>query len=236
MTALLFSLLVLLVNPSAPAETHPWEGGWLGETEDGEALMAIVTPGFFSITHYQKEPSGFGHVLGGSWKAVEDGRVEITYEFHSAKSEMVGTTEEWEWSQMADVFVIHDYAFEREDDGTPGALQGAWLITGRERNGELRMRTPGARKTMKILSGSLFQWIAYNTDTGEFLGTGGGHYTTEKGNYTENIEFFSRDASRVGASLEFRYSIREEAWQHSGLNSRGEPLFEIWEQRTMLGI
>lgn len=60
---------------------------------------------------------------------------------------------------------------------------------------------PGARKTIKILSGTRFQWAAINSETGEFFGTGGGNYTFKDGKYTENIEYFSRDASRVGASL-----------------------------------
>ncbi|MEL6534252.1 MAG: membrane or secreted protein [Bacteroidota bacterium] len=235
MQVLIFSLLSLFLS-SHPFEAHPWEGGWTGEGDNGEKVLAIVTPGFFSITHFYQEPNKFGYTLGGQWLATEEGKVEVTYEFHSTMPEKVGSTEEWPWNKTPEGLVVAGQAFSRVDDGTPGALPGAWLITGRERNGEMRNRTPGARKTMKILSGSLFQWIAYNTDTGEFLGTGGGYYTTEKGTYTENIEFFSRDASRVGASLQFRYAVREDAWHHSGFNSRGEPLYEIWEQRTKLGL
>ena len=60
---------------------------------------------------------------------------------------------------------------------------------------------------MKILSGTRFQWIAYNTETKKFMATGGGTYTTLKGKYKENIEFFSRDNSKVGLNLEFDYEI-----------------------------
>ncbi len=87
------------------------------------------------------------------------------------------------------------------------SLNGAWLITGRKRDGNMVRRTPGDRKTMKILSSSRFQWIAFNTATGKFSGTGGGSYTAENGNYTEHIEFFSRDNSRVGAELSFQYEV-----------------------------
>ena len=81
---------------------------------------------------------------------------------------------------------------------------------------------------MKILSGTRFQWIAYNTETKEFLGTGGGTYTTDNGKYTENIEFFSRDDSRVGASLEFDYEVKDGKWHHKGESSKGDPIYEIW--------
>jgi hypothetical protein len=96
--------------------------------------------------------------------------------------------------------------------------------------------TPGARRTMKILSGTRFQWIAYNTDTKEFFGTGGGTYTTEKGKYTENIQFFSRDNSRVGQSLEFDFSLEDGNWRHKGLSSKGDPIDEVWTKRERLGM
>ena len=92
-------------------------------------------------------------------------------------------------------------------------------------------RKPGPRKTMKILSGTKFQWIAYNTETGDFSGTGGGTYTTEGGKYTENIDFFSRDNTRVGASLKFDYELKEKKWHHRGLSSEGSPIYEIWSLR-----
>jgi hypothetical protein len=84
---------------------------------------------------------------------------------------------------------------------------------------------------MKILSGTRFQWIAYNTETGQFRGTGGGTYTTIDGKYTENIEFFSRDDSRVGASLGFNFELKNGDWHHSGFSSKGTPLYEVWSLR-----
>ncbi len=54
---------------------------------------------------------------------------------------------------------------------------------------------------------------------------------TENGKYTEHIEFFSRDDSRAGASLEFNFELIDGLWRHSGLNSRGEPMYEVWSLR-----
>jgi len=76
-----------------------------------------------------------------------------------------------------------------------------------------------------------FQWIAYHTETFKFSGTGGGSYTSKDGIYTENIEFFSRDNARVGASLKFGYEINGNDWHHTGKNSKGEPMYEIWQKR-----
>jgi hypothetical protein len=120
--------------------------------------------------------------------------------------------------------------WERVDEGKD-ALSGNWKITGREQDGKIVVMRPGARKTIKILSGTRFQWAAINSDTGEFFGTGGGNYSFKDGKYTENIEFFSRDSSRVGASLSFDAALKEGKWHHSGLSSKGDKIYEIWERK-----
>jgi hypothetical protein len=126
--------------------------------------------------------------------------------------------------------------WSRIDNGSPGQLAGAWLITGRMEGSDMTKITPGARRTMKILSGTRFQWIAYNVESKEFLGTGGGTYTTANGKYTEVIDFFSRDSSRVGKSLQFDFSLSEENWRHKGFSSKGDPIDEVWTKREKLGL
>ena len=81
------------------------------------------------------------------------------------------------------------------------------------------------------MSSSRFQWTAINTETGEFFGTGGGYYTFKDGKYTEHIEFFSRDASRVGSSLTFDAELKNGDWHHSGMSSKGDPIYEIWSRK-----
>ena len=39
------------------------------------------------------------------------------------------------------------------------------------------------------------------------------------------------DDSRVGAKLVFAYGIKEGYWHHTGKNSKGEPMYEIWAKR-----
>ncbi|GAB1307461.1 hypothetical protein KH5_01440 [Urechidicola sp. KH5] len=85
---------------------------------------------------------------------------------------------------------------------------------------------------MNILFGTRFQWITCNTETKQFMGAVGGTYTTIDGKYTESIEFFSRDNSRVGLSLEFDYDLKDGDWHHSGFSSKGAPLHETWTLRT----
>ena len=112
-------------------------------------------------------------------------------------------------------------------------LQGKWLMSGRVRGKTERRRdTNQPRKTMKILVDGYFQWIAFNTNTFSFMGTGGGSYTAENGIYKENIDYFSRDNKKVGISLSFSYLINGQDWHHKGFSSKGDPLHEIWAFRN----
>jgi hypothetical protein len=120
--------------------------------------------------------------------------------------------------------------WQKVDEATE-SLAGNWRITGREQSGAMTPIKPAARKTIKILSGTRFQWAAINMETGDFFGTGGGHYSFKDGTYTEHIEFFSRDASRVGASLSFKAEINKGEWHHSGLSSKGEKIHEVWSRK-----
>jgi hypothetical protein len=204
-------------------------------SEDGTPLKSVVifADGYQVLTTYNTNTGEFIHTNGGTW-SLDGSTMTEKVEFHTDAPEMVG--EEFSFEVLLTETTLQivgtDMQLKRIDNGTPGALQGAWLMSGRMRDGETQMRnTDTPRKTMKILSGTHFQWIAYNTETKQFMGTGGGTYTTVDGTYTENIEFFSRDVSRVGASLEFNYELKDGHWHHSGLSSKGDSIYEIWSLR-----
>ena len=215
---------VAIFSISAAYAQTTLQGAW-----EGEDRVLVFSGNYFSHTRYEADT--FISTRGGTWHQEEDELV-LTYEYHTEDPDQVGEQEKILLKQAENYLILSKQAFKKIDDGSPGKLNGAWLITGRMRNGELRQRTPGPRKTMKILSGTRFQWIAYHTDTGEFFGTGGGTYTTKNGKYTENIDFFSRDQSRVGAQLEFDYEIKDGKWHHSGKSSRGKPIYEVWTLRS----
>lgn len=207
-------------------------GAW-ETTSDDKVGLWIVTEKHFSVTFYKSDE--FLYTEGGEWKLTADG-IELMWEYNTQDEGLVGTKRGYPIVVKGSKLTMNDTEWKRVDNGGPGKLAGAWLITGRYRDGEMSERTPGARRTMKILSGTKFQWIAYNVDTKEFFGTGGGSYTTKDGKYIENIEFFSRDNSRVGASLQFDFKIENGKWRHSGKSSKGDPLDEVWTKRDVLGI
>lgn len=216
------------------------EGAWKAEMQDeqGKTLVvfSVLIDGFVATTWYEKESHAFFRTQGGSY-TFKNGTFSQVVEFDSQDSAQVGQTLKFRIEVKANTIKSLDenVSWQRVDRGKPGALAGAWLMSGRIRNGQISNRdTNRPRKTMKILSGTRFQWIAYNTETREFKGTGGGTYTTIDGKYTENIDFFSRDATRVGASLVFNYEIKDGKWHHSGKSSKGADLYEIWSKRKFI--
>lgn len=226
--------LCLLIAPFLHGQNL--QGAWITmeSNEEGVQLRHTLTftDGFFSEAIFEKDDGKFVATNGGSY-TLSNGNIEFSYEFSTQNPEIVGEAESKSYSIKNDMLELGEITWSRIDNGTPGDLFGAWLISGRKRDGEIVKRdTSGPRKTMKILSGTRFQWIAYNTETKEFMGTGGGTYTTIDGKYTENIGFFSRDDSRVGASLEFNYELKDGDWHHSGLSSKGSPIYEVWSKRS----
>ncbi|MBB4078219.1 hypothetical protein GGR28_000820 [Lewinella aquimaris] len=235
MKLILFLLLVspvfLTAQTSEEALQGAWESSFLDENGTTNTLSMIIEEGYFSMTAYNKEEKNFIATLGGKYEVADDS-FNVTYEFDSSTPDNVGKTVAMPFVVDGSLLVFNgDKAWQRLDDGS-GPLAGAWEITGRKQDGEIRKRdTSGPRHTMKILSGTRFQWIAFNTETAEFMGTGGGSYTSEGDKYVERIEFFSRDPERVGAELGFDYKVVDDEWHHSGLSSKGDPIYETWGHR-----
>ena len=231
---LTLSVLILInLFSYAQSPVGAWERFY--DDEDGNNIRSVVifSEKFQSIVMYNAKTGEFIYSNGGTWE-LNGNMMTEKVEFDTANSERVGDELTFEVLITNNSLSIPDtnWEFSKIDDGMPGELNGAWLMSGRYRNGEKQMRsTDRPRKTMKILSGTRFQWIAFDTEKKEFKGTGGGTYTTINGKYSEKIEFFSRDNSRVGMNLEFNYDIDKGNWIHKGKTSKGDPLHEIWVKR-----
>ncbi len=228
-------VFVVMLTATYTGNSQSLIGAWeavIDNHSGRQKVVVVFSENHQSASKYDFNSGAFLSTNGGTYTLSGTTVTEVV-EFDSNSPERVGSEVSFEIELEDDAMTIKDIdvIWKRIDDGK-GPLSGAWLISGRMRNGELRKReTSGPRKTMKILSGTRFQWIAYNTETKEFMGTGGGTYTAEDGKYTENIEFFSRDDSRVGATLQFDFALKEGDWHHSGLSSKGQPIYEVWSLR-----
>lgn len=224
MKGIILILSLIYINPISDSSAK-FRGAW--KSDNG---VLIFAGNYFSYTAFSE--TEFRYTYGGSWK-MNGKMIVYTFEFHTKDPSKVGTNHEGELIINKKFIKVDGVKYTQIDDGKPGTHYGAWLFSNRMRNGEMGTvrNADNPRKTMKILSGTRFQWIAYNTETKEFLGTGGGTYLTMDGKYTENIDFFSRDNSRVGVSLEFDYELKGSDWHHKGFSSKGDPIYEIWSLR-----
>ena len=214
-------------------------GAWKLVSQNGNPVAAqeyvkIYQDDYFAFGVKNVADNAFIGAGGGPFKFA-DGKYSETLDFFTLNPLQVGTTTPFKIELNGNKLTLSANTndgmlvetWEKISDATDD-LTGNWVITGRKRDGEISRSTPGARRTVKILSGGRFQWIAFNSETKEFSGTGGGTYTAVDGKYTENITFFSRDNSRVGASLGFDFEVIDGEWHHSGLSSTGAPIYEIW--------
>jgi hypothetical protein len=220
--------------PDEKPADDPLTGAWMSKSNSGEQVLIFID-NYFTHTTYSRSAKKFIASRGGKYR-VDGNKIVINFEFSTVDKNMVGTEAPFNYAvegNKLDADISgNQAAWTRMDDGS-GALAGSWQITGRVQGDKMNEMRPGARKTIKILSGTRFQWAAINTETKEFSGSGGGNYTFKDGKYTENIEFFSRDSSRVGASLTFEGSVENGKWIHKGLSSRGEKIHEIWSRPSL---
>jgi hypothetical protein len=217
------------------------EGAWKlvsqnGKNVEDELVVKIIQDGYFSFGAKDAKTDQFIGAGGGEYQ-LSNNHYRETLDFYTKNPDWVGQTTDFSFDLVSGKMVIATETesgsfaevWERISEEVD-ALTGNWVFTGRKTEGEIRRSTPGARRTVKILSGGKFQWIAFNSETKEFMGTGGGSYEAIDGNYTEKIEFFSRDNGRVGAQLAFNFEVIDGEWHHSGLSSTGAPIYEIWSK------
>lgn len=184
--------------------------------ENADVIYSLID-GYFVETKFNLTTKAFEYTWGGPFTKEGNKLIVLTH-FDSRDKSVVGKSREIPFSVKN---------LELIDKGE-NALAGNWRMSGRKTGDQISENPLRARRTYKLLTDTRFQWFAINIETGEFSGTGGGTYQFINGKYTEHIEFFSRDSSRVGASLQFSAKIEEGKWHHSGLSSKGDPIYEIW--------
>ena len=123
----------------------------------------IIDNNYLVMTSYKVDSNKFIKTIGGFYNK-EGNRFNMSLEFNSNfKNDSISKIEiekKANWKKIS---------LKKND------LQGKWLMAGRVRNGnEQRRNLDRPRKTMKFLINGYFQWIAFNTETFQFSGSGGG--------------------------------------------------------------
>lgn len=201
------------------------EGVYKVENSDLHQVW-ILSDGYFSEINFKEQE--YISTKGGTYDFKEN-ELLVNTEFNDQDPSKVGEEITHHLTFKGDNFTDENGTKWIKQPDHPQQLDGLWKISGRQNNGEfVEINHSGSRKTIKILKDGYFQWIAIEPDAKKFFGTGGGKYTFQDGIYTEEILFFSKDDSRVGAELSFDGELIDGKWHHSGKNSKGDPLHEIW--------
>lgn len=222
--------LIIFYFSSAYGQQHPLEGAW--HLQDGTTQLTLVmVDNYLVCSTFDVDHKKFINTWGGTY-ALEGKQIKVAIQFNALEPEEVQQQRIYtmETGKKLISNLSGEKAIWENIDRNSGPLVGVWRISSRKVDGKLNELPLGDRRTLKILSGTRFQWVAINIKTGEFSGTGGGSYTFANNKYTENIEFFSRDNERVGAKLRFDGKVENGQWHHSGLSSKGDPIDETWSK------
>src|SRR5690606_496170 len=230
-SAFLLVCLVLTNFSLKAQDSGALNGAWEGKSGDGRFVM-LFQDSYATASHYTA--GAFKSTSGGPF-TLSGNRATVNIEFSSNNKDLVGTQQSMQFKVDGNQLTVtmegmgdREIKLQWVDQGK-GPLAGVWQITDRMEDGKLvPIQRSGTRKTLKMLTGTRFQWFAIDPATKLFAGTGGGTYSFKDGKYTENIEFFSRDDSRVGASLSFDGELKDGGWHHSGLSSKGDKIYEVW--------
>lgn len=225
---LLFVFLGFISLKGVAQVKHDISGAW-HSIQGGQEDVLLFQDGYVTHTVYYANEFLFSH--GGTY-TIAGNQIDVLVEYNSENKDEVGTQLKLNFdlkdNQLSLVMDDERMIWSRLDN-SEAALAGVWQITDRMEEGNVvPIQRTGTRKTLKILTGTRFHWFAIDPATKLFAGTGGGTYTFTNGKYTENIDFFSRDNSRVGAKLTFDGKLEKGKWHHSGLSSKGDAIYEVW--------
>jgi hypothetical protein len=104
-------------------------------------------------------------------------------------------------------------------------LDGTWeLVSGQP--------LPKGARNIKIISGGHFIFVAYDTEKGKPLYTGGGTYILNGSSYTEHMDFASDkiSAGLVGKDQPFTVKVDGNTFIQAGTLSNGKGLSETWNR------
>ena len=236
MKHLLRALLVcaLFVHPFFVQAQKSIEGSWSNSQGDVSTWI-LVTDQIISVTQFETSSHKLLATYGGTYR-LKGKELEIRQEWNSQDSLQVGQLKKITFQKKKGQIQLEQQVFSQMDKGESGKMKGAWIIVGNF-SGDVLSRRPNPffpRRTMKIHTGNAFQWIAYNVQTKQFFGTGGGYYSTQGNTYTEEIVFFTKASSSIGKKLPFEFQIQDGIWRHKGQKSTGGPMDEAWSRRELL--
>lgn len=222
-------ILALLLCSTLVIAQAP-KGAWKSQEPTGSTSTLIVTDNYMVIASYSVLNKSYERTEGGAF-TIQGDQMTYTPEFNPSDTAKVGIPIVYTVTMKDGILTLkyeEAMVWMKIDDGGNSSLSGTWKVS--EKDNDLKMQQTGTRKTVKLLSGTRFQWISFDTVEKTFYKTGGGTYSLKNGKYTEKIEFLSSDNNRVGTTQVFDSKLDGGVWDYKGTNTAGKPVHEVWEK------
>ena len=168
------ALTLLLIFTGQLALGQVPKGAWKSQEPTGSTSILIVGDSYLTIASYSFMNKYFERSEGGAFTMQGD---KMTYipEFNSADTAKIGIPVIFTITRKDDVLTLRyeeAMVWMLVDDASTVSMAGTWQITEKANNGQgalEKIHQTGTRKTLKLLSGSRFQWIAFDPGSKVFL-------------------------------------------------------------------
>jgi hypothetical protein len=133
------SILLLLLSFQM-LQSQSLLGAWVAKksvksntTTKDITIVFIFSENHHAATSYDAKTGAFMATFGGSW-TVNENTLTQTIEFDSKNPDRIGRIKSYEIELTDDQLYLKEdnITLKRIDNGTPGALKGAWLMSGKK--------------------------------------------------------------------------------------------------------
>jgi len=116
--------------------------------------------------------------------------------------------------------------------GKPLNHLGAWqLVSFKYGDTDKWSEVPPGEKRIKLITGTRFTWIAYETVSGKVKSIAGGPFTLSGSSCTQTIEYAGEGmADYLGKKQSFTIQLERDELHQSGQLSDGTKMEEIWQR------
>lgn len=231
--------LVLLLGFNINAQIL--NGAWRLVEKNGKQItdesIKLYSNSYFTYAAYDKDSGEFIEAKGGvyslnklSYKEHLD--IDSNEPSNSGKTLEYLITLDGKSLILTNLLTGEEETWEKFDDGDNYQMAYCWRIHKKKDEGDEDWRTIEyrPRKTLKMITNNRYQVLALNSETGQFVGSSGGTWSSESNTYVEHVEFFSKDQSNVGRSLVFKRAFEDGLWLHTGKATKGEEMMEYWHR------
>jgi hypothetical protein len=205
-----------------------------------------ITPTHFTWLSYDKETDRTTGTGGGTYTHIGELYVEDINFFYPPGSDILGQSipftvrmKDGKWyhtgysknmefdAETGEMIIVDSTKIEEiwervEAHGVKPnedhSLVGTWeLVSYMEPNQEVWSEYPDFVGYIKLITPTHFVFVKYNAEGDEVLFEGGGTYSLEGNNYTENILFmYPSGSQQVGTLLPFSKEMTDDRWYHNG--------------------